>query len=152
MESEAFGPPLSGNRSAPTRGHRARETTAFNTADRRPRCRSSSPTEPPDRRGGILVGISGRPARLEVLDSERTRAAHWSGLLHAAALDALDRLAARTPAALARSLAERVQGARFSGGIPAELGRRFPGGGRVRVDDVRWHDRTVQLSAAPQEV
>ena len=77
---------------------------------------------------------------------------HWSGLLHAAALDALDRLAARTPAALARSFAERVQGARLSpAGSPAGDGRRFSGGGRVRVDDVRWHDRTVHLSAVSQE-
>ena len=86
-----------------------------------------------------------------MLDSERTRAAHGSGLLHAAALDARDRSAARTPAALARSFAERVQRARLSGGIPAGLGRRFSGGSRVRVDDVRWHDRTVHLSAVSQE-
>ena len=65
---------------------------------------------------------------LEVFDSERTLAAHWPGLLHAAALDALGRSPVRTSAALARSFAERVQRARLSGGIPAGLDRRFSGG------------------------
>ncbi|NEK87617.1 hypothetical protein GCU60_17910 [Blastococcus saxobsidens] len=101
---------------------------------------------------GILIGIAGRPVALEVFDSGRTLAAHWSGLLHAATLDALGRSDVRTPAALARSFAERVEGTRLTTGAPAGLGRRLSGGGRVRVDDVRWHDRTVHLSAVLQEV
>jgi hypothetical protein len=100
---------------------------------------------------GVLVGIAGRPAWLEVFDSGRTLSAHWSALLHAATLDALSQPAVRTPAALARSFAERVEGTRLTSGEPAGLGRRLSGGGRVRVDDVRWNDRTVHLSAVPQE-
>jgi hypothetical protein len=100
---------------------------------------------------GILVGIAGRPAWLELFDSGRTLAAHWSGLLHAATLDALGRPAVRTPAARARSFAEGVEKTRLTLEGPAGLARRFRGGGPVRVDDVRWHDRTVHLSAVLQE-
>jgi hypothetical protein len=100
---------------------------------------------------GILVGIAGRPTWLELFDSRRTLAAHWSGLLHAATLDALGQSAVRTPAALARSFAERIERTRLASDGPAGLGRRFRGGGRVRVDDVRWKDRTVHLSAVLQE-
>src|SRR3712207_8628306 len=39
----------------------------------------------------------------------RSLAAHWSGLLHAAPLDALGRSPVRTPAALARSFAQRLE-------------------------------------------
>jgi hypothetical protein len=92
---------------------------------------------------GILVGIAGRPAWLELFDSRRSLAAHWSGLMHAATLDALGQSAVRTPAALARSFAERIERTRLTSDGPAGLGRRFRGGGRVRVNDVRWNDRTV---------
>jgi hypothetical protein len=37
---------------------------------------------------GLLVGIAGRPASLELFGSGRALAAHWSGLLDAATLDA----------------------------------------------------------------
>jgi hypothetical protein len=96
---------------------------------------------------GLLVGIAGRPAWLELFGSGRVLAAHWSGLLHAATLDALGRPPARTPAALARTFAERVEGTELSRTQGAGLGRRWQGGGRIRVDDVRWPDRTVHLSA-----
>lgn len=100
---------------------------------------------------GLLVGIAGRPAWLEVFDSGRTLAAHWSGLLHAATLDALGKPALRTPGAAARSFAERVESTPQTSVTPAGLGRRHSGGTRIRVDDVRWHDRTVHLSVILQE-
>ena len=100
---------------------------------------------------GILVGIAGRPAWLELFDRARTLAAHWPGLLHAATLDAVGQPAVRTPGAPARSFAARVEKTRLTVDGPAGLARRFRGGGRVRVDDVRWNDRTVHLSAVLQE-
>jgi hypothetical protein len=96
---------------------------------------------------GLLVGVAGRPAWLELFDSARTLKAHWAGLMEAAALDALGRANLRTLAALARGFAERVEGTRLTLDGPAGLGRRFRGGGRVRVDAVAWHDRTVHLTA-----
>jgi len=96
---------------------------------------------------GVLVGIAGRPAWLEVFDSGHTLAAHWSGLMQAAALDALGRPPIGTSATLARGFAERVEGTRLTLDGPAGLGRRFRGGGRVRLDAVTWHDRTVHLTA-----
>lgn len=100
---------------------------------------------------GVLIGIAGRPASLEVFDSGRTLAAHWTGLLHAATLDALGKPSIRTTGAAARSFAERVEGTRHTAVTAAGLGRRLSGGTRIRVDDVRWHDRTVHLSAVLQE-
>jgi len=97
---------------------------------------------------GLLVGIAGRPAWLELFGSSRALAAHWSGLLDAATLDALGRPAVRTPAALARAFAERVESAPLAHTRSAGVGTRWQGGDRVRVDSVRWHDRTVHLSAA----
>ena len=96
---------------------------------------------------GLLVGIAGRPAWLEVFGSSRALAAHWSGLLDAAALDALGRPTVRTPAALARAFAERVESTELAHTRSAGLGARWQGGGRIRVDGVRWSDRTVHLSA-----
>lgn len=96
---------------------------------------------------GLLVGIAGWPAWLEVFGSSRALAAHWSGLLDAAALDALGRPALRTPAAAARAFAERVQRTGLAPGGTAGLARRFRGGSRVPVTDVRWQDRMVHLSA-----
>jgi hypothetical protein len=96
---------------------------------------------------GLLVGIAGRPTWLELFDSGRALSAHWSGLLHAAALDGLGRPDVRTPAALARSFAERVETTRLATAGPAGLGRRLRGGGRTNVEALRWHDRTVHLSA-----
>jgi hypothetical protein len=96
---------------------------------------------------GLLVGIAGRPALLELFGSGRVLAAHWSGLLHAATLDALGRPPARTPAALARTFAERIEGTELSRTHGAGVGLRWQGGGRIRMDDVRWPDRTVHLSA-----
>ncbi|MGY1753816.1 ARPP-1 family domain-containing protein [Blastococcus sp. SYSU D01042] len=100
---------------------------------------------------GVLVGIAGRPAWLEVFDSGRTLTEHWFGLLHAATLDALGKPAIRTSGASARSFAERVEGTRLTPVAPAGLGRRLSAGGRLRVDDVRWRDRTVHLCAALQD-
>ena len=101
---------------------------------------------------GIVVGIAGRPAWLELFDSEDALAAHWTGLLHAAALDALGRPAARTPAALARRFAEGIDKAHLTRTEPAGLGRRLSGGGRVAVDALRWKHRTVHLSAVDVEL
>ena len=100
---------------------------------------------------GLLVGIAGRPAWLEVFDSGRTLTAHWAGLLHAATLDALGKPAIRTAGAAARSFAERVEGTRHTAVHPAGLGQRLSGGTLVRVDAVRWRGRTVHLSAVLQE-
>jgi hypothetical protein len=100
---------------------------------------------------GLLVGIAGHPAWLEVFDSRRSLAAHWSGLLHAATLDALGRSPVRTPATLARSFAQRLEATRSTPCGSAGLGRRFVGGDRVRVDAVCWNDRTMHLSAVLQE-
>jgi hypothetical protein len=99
---------------------------------------------------GLLVGIAGRPVWLEVFDSGRTLGAHWSALLHAATLDALGEPVVRTSGTSARSFARRVEGTRHTAVTPAGLGRRHSGGGHLRVDDVRWHDRTVHLSAVLQ--
>lgn len=96
---------------------------------------------------GLLVGIAGRPAWLELFGSSRELAAHWSGLLDAANLDALGRPPLRTPAAAARAFAERVQRAGLAPAGTAGLARRFRGGSRIPVTDVRWQDRTVHLSA-----
>jgi hypothetical protein len=68
-------------------------------------------------------------------------------LLDAATLDALSRPAVRTPAALARSFAEQVETTPLTRTRSAGLGARWQGGGRVRVDGVRWSNRTAHLSA-----
>ncbi|QNG35556.1 hypothetical protein F1C76_02090 [Geodermatophilaceae bacterium NBWT11] len=96
---------------------------------------------------GVLLGIAGRPVSLELFGSRRSLTEHWMPLLEAAALDALGRPAVRTTAALARAFAERVQGTDLTAVRGAGAGRRYSGGGRVRVDDVRWRDRTVHLNA-----
>lgn len=96
---------------------------------------------------GLLVGIAGRPAWLEVFGSGRALAAHWPGLLEAATLDALGRPPVRTPAALARAFAERVQRTALPVQGAAGVARSFRGGDRIPVTDVRWNDRTVHLSA-----
>jgi len=96
---------------------------------------------------GVLIGIAGRPVSLELLGSRRALTAHWTALLDAAVLDALGRPAVRTTAALARGFAERVQSTDLAPVRGAGAGRRFGGGGRVRVDDVRWRDRTAHLTA-----
>ncbi|GAB3358707.1 ARPP-1 family domain-containing protein [Modestobacter lapidis] len=96
---------------------------------------------------GLLVGIAGRPAWLELFGSGRALTAHWAGLLDAATLDALGRPAVRTPAALARAFAERVESTPLARTGSAGLGARWHGGGRIRLDAVRWHDRTAHLSA-----
>ncbi|MGY1709100.1 ARPP-1 family domain-containing protein [Geodermatophilus sp. SYSU D00758] len=96
---------------------------------------------------GLLIGVAGRPAWLELFDSARTLRAHWSGLMQAAALDAVGRPELRTPATLARGLAERVERTRLDPDGPAGLGRRLCGGGRVRTDAVSWRERTVHLTA-----
>ena len=100
---------------------------------------------------GVLIGIGGRPVSLELFDSGRSLAAHWSALLHAATMDALGRPEVRTPAARARSFAERVEGTALMSAGPAGLGSRVRGGGRVSVDAVRWNDRTIHLSAVASE-
>ncbi|MGY1771958.1 ARPP-1 family domain-containing protein [Blastococcus sp. SYSU D00813] len=100
---------------------------------------------------GVLIGIAGRPVSLELFDSGRSLAAHWSALLHAATLDALGRPEFRTPAALARSFAERVEATSLTDAGPAGLGARVRGGRRVSVDAVRWNDRTIHLSAVASE-
>ncbi|GAB3316399.1 hypothetical protein GCM10027451_33170 [Geodermatophilus aquaeductus] len=100
---------------------------------------------------GLLVGIAGRPVWMEVTDSARTLKAHWRGLLHAATLDALGRPAVRTPAALARSFAEKVENTRLLADGPAGLGQRVRGGGRVGTTALRRSDRTVHLTAIAQE-
>ncbi len=100
---------------------------------------------------GLLVGIAGRPVWMEVFDSARTLKAHWPGLLHAATVDTLGRPAVRTPAAVARAFAERVERTRLLPDGPAGLGQRLHGGGRIRTTALRWTDRTVHLTAIAQE-
>jgi hypothetical protein len=100
---------------------------------------------------GVLIGIAGQPVWLELFDSGRSLAAHWSALLHAATMDALGRPEVRTPAALARSFAERVERTRLAPAGPAGLASRVSGGGRVSVDAVRWSDRTIHLTAVASE-
>jgi hypothetical protein len=109
--------------------------------------RPTSGLRPLSGQQGLLVGIAGRPAWLELFGSGRALAAHWAGLLDAATLDAAGRPAVRTPAALARAFAERVEATQLAHTRSAGLGARWQGGGRVRVDSVRWHDRTAHLSA-----
>jgi hypothetical protein len=101
---------------------------------------------------GLLVGIGGRPAWMEVFDSARTLRAHWPALLRAATVDALSRPAVRTPAALARSLAEKVERTRLLPDGPTGLGHRFHGGDRVGVTALTWFNRTVHLTAITSEV
>lgn len=72
---------------------------------------------------GLLVGIAGCPAWLELFGSSRALAAHWSGLLDGATLDALGRPSLRTPAATARDLrraraAHRPDPGRYRGARP----------------------------------
>ena len=96
---------------------------------------------------GLLVGIAGRPAWLELFESGRGLRAHWAGLLHAAALDALGRPETRTPAALARNFAERVEATGPAHVEPAGLGRRLRNAGPLTVNALRWRSRTLHLSA-----
>jgi hypothetical protein len=96
---------------------------------------------------GVLLGIAGRPAWLELFDSSRTLRTHWSGLMQAACLDAAGQAALRTPAALARAFTERVEKARLSPAGAAGLGRRFCSRANLAADAVRWNDRLVHLTA-----
>ena len=118
------------------------DATAAGVAGRR-----ASALRPLAGQRGLLVGIAGRPAWLELFGSSRALAAHWSGLLDAATLDALGRPPLRTPAAAARAFAERVQRTGLAPAGTAGLARRFRGGSRIPVTDIRWQDRTVHLSA-----
>jgi hypothetical protein len=96
---------------------------------------------------GMVIGIAGRPAWLEIFGSGRSLTAHWAGLLDAASLDALGRPTVRTPGALARAFAERVESTDLTHTRSTGVGRRWQGGGRIRVDSVRWAERTAHLSA-----
>ncbi len=100
---------------------------------------------------GVLVGIAGRPVSLELFDSGRSLAAHWSALLHAATMDSLGRPEVRTPAALARAFAERIERTPLSPAGPAGLASLLRGSSRTRVDAVRWRDRTIHLTAVALE-
>ncbi len=71
---------------------------------------------------GVVVGIGGVPAYLEIYPSPEALAAHWDGLIAAAALDAQLAPKVRTPAQAARSFAESVQRSRLAADRPAGLG------------------------------
>lgn len=59
---------------------------------------------------GVLIGIGGHPALLEVFDDPRSLAERWAGLLGGVLLDAQLVAPAPTPGHRARSFARRVSG------------------------------------------
>ncbi|WP_336031147.1 ARPP-1 family domain-containing protein [Geodermatophilus sp. FMUSA9-8] len=102
---------------------------------------------------GVLVGVAGRPTWLEIFDTRRSLVAHWPGLMQAATMDALGRPAVRTPGALARSFAERVERTPMVLSGSSGLGVRLRGSDpRVRSDALHWDDRTIHLTAIASEV
>lgn len=92
---------------------------------------------------GLLVGIGGQPAQLEVFDSPRTLASAWSALLRAAAIDALSAPARATPGWAARDFVAQLSiTARLS---PEEDGSRSSP--QVKLTCLSWRDRVVHAVA-----
>lgn len=77
---------------------------------------------PLDGQRGVLIGLGGIPAWLEVFPDTRGLAAHWDGLVAAAELDAELMPERPTPGRAARDFAVAVARLRLSGDGPAGLG------------------------------
>jgi hypothetical protein len=96
---------------------------------------------------GVLIGIAGQPALLEVYDSPATLASVWDALLHAAALDALGAPPCPTPGRRARRFVDRlahVPLAVENAGLGTIRTGRSP---YARVSTLCWGDRPVHAVA-----
>jgi len=114
------------------------------------RPQTASPTDglhPLPFQAGVLIGIGGQPAILEVFDSPRTLDWVWPGLLSAAALDARGESPVGTPGWRARAFVETVTRLRHDLDN-AVMGKRFrasaPG---LRLAGLAWQGRAVHTVA-----
>lgn len=78
---------------------------------------------------GVLIGIGGHPALLEVFDHPRTLSAQWAGILGSVWLDAHAAPAVPTPGRRARAFVAQVSGA------PMQVARRAGSGRGVTIED-----------------
>lgn len=72
---------------------------------------------------GVLIGVGGHPALLEVFDHPRTLAEEWAGILGSVWLDARGTPAIRTPGYRARAFVRRVRRPRMQTLGDAGVGR-----------------------------
>jgi hypothetical protein len=73
---------------------------------------------------GLLLGIGGRPALLEVFDHPRTLAEQWSGILGSVWMDAQRSPTLRTPGSRARAFVAGVSGRPVQAVAPSGVGHR----------------------------
>ena len=97
---------------------------------------------------GVLVGIAGQPAQLELFSDTAQLLTHWSALLHAAAFDALGQAPEATPGRRARRFAERLAPVRVEVVRPAGIALEARGeSAHHTVRGLVAADRVVHLSA-----
>ena len=95
---------------------------------------------------GVLLGIGGYPAALELFDSPRTLREVWSALLLGAALDSLSAPAVPTPSRRARRLAEELTASGLQPETHAGLGTTAIGHTEhLATRALLWRDRAVHL-------
>lgn len=96
---------------------------------------------------GVLVGIGGQPAILEVFDSPRSFAHAWDALVLSVALDALSAAPVPTPGRRARRFVDRLSQVQVHR-APAGLGTALRGEtADARLDALEWRGRIVHAAA-----
>ena len=96
---------------------------------------------------GVLVGIGGQPAVLEVFDSPRSLAHAWDALVRSVAIDALAAAPLPTPGRRARRFLDRLPQAGLdaaSAGVGTALRGETP---YARLDALAWRGRVVHAVA-----
>ena len=96
---------------------------------------------------GVLVGIGGQPAVLEVFDSPRSFAHAWDALVRSVALDALSAAPVPTPGRRARRFLDRLCSIALDR-TPAGLGTALHGQTPyARLEALEWRGRVVHAVA-----
>lgn len=97
---------------------------------------------------GVLVGIGGQPALVEVHDSPRSLAHAWDALLRSAAVDAVGQPAVPTPGRRARRFLDRIRAVPVTDAQPAGEARRSTGRSPyVELAFTEWNGRVVHAAA-----
>ncbi len=96
---------------------------------------------------GLLVGVGGQPAMLEVFDSPRSFAQAWDALVRSVAVDALSTAPVPTPGRRARRFLDRLSHVdlhRTLAGIGTAVRGETP---YARLDALEWRGRVVHAVA-----